>query len=37
LFRVFRGVGEGMHIPGLPATYAAWQTDRSCTSGKTCK
>jgi hypothetical protein len=28
LFRVFRGVGEGMHIPGLPTTYAAWQTDR---------
>jgi hypothetical protein len=28
LFRVFRRVGEGMQVPGLPATYADWQTDR---------
>ena len=28
LFAVFRAVGEGMHVPDLPATYTDWQTDR---------
>ena len=28
LFAVFREVGVGMHVPDLPTTYAAWQTDR---------
>ena len=29
LFTVFRRVGAGMHVPGLPVTYADWQTDRT--------
>ena len=29
LFTVFRRVGAGMHVPGLPTTYADWQTDRA--------
>lgn len=29
LYDVFRRVGEGLHIPDLPATYAAWQHDRA--------
>lgn len=28
LFDVFRAVGEGMHVPGLPTTYLDWQADR---------
>lgn len=28
LYDVFRRVGEGMHLPGLPPTYEAWRTDR---------
>jgi len=28
LFDVFRHVGEGMNVPGLPATYADWVVDR---------
>lgn len=28
MFAVFRRVGEGLHIPGLPTTYAAWRIDR---------
>lgn len=28
LFHTFHGVGAGMGVPGLPATYAEWQTDR---------
>jgi len=29
LFDVFRRVGEGMQIPGLPATYAEWRVARA--------
>lgn len=29
LYEVFRRVGEGLAIPGLPETYDAWRTDRS--------
>lgn len=28
LFQTFRQVGEGMHIPDLPVTYADWLPDR---------
>lgn len=28
LFATFREVGTGMHVPDLPATYAAWKKDR---------
>jgi hypothetical protein len=28
LYDVFRRVGEGLCIPGLPRDYAAWRTDR---------
>lgn len=28
LFEVFRRVGEGMNVPGLPANYTEWQADR---------
>ena len=28
LYDVFRRVGSGMGIPGLPATYAGWKADR---------
>jgi len=28
LFEVFLRIGEGLHIPELPATYAEWQIDR---------
>jgi hypothetical protein len=28
LFEVFLGIGEGLHIPELPNTYAEWQQDR---------
>ena len=28
LYGVFRRVGAGLHIPGLPESYAEWQTDR---------
>jgi len=28
LFDVFRRVGEGMNVPGLPANYTEWQSDR---------
>jgi uncharacterized protein (DUF2236 family) len=28
LYDVFRRVGEGLHIPDLPPTYAAWKADR---------
>ena len=28
LYSVFRRVGEGLHIPELPATYAEWRGDR---------
>jgi uncharacterized protein (DUF2236 family) len=28
LFDVFRRVGEGLRIPGLPASYAEWEDDR---------
>jgi uncharacterized protein (DUF2236 family) len=28
LYDVFRRVGEGLSIPGLPATYDAWRADR---------
>lgn len=28
LYRVFRRVGLGLHIPGLPVSYAEWQRDR---------
>ncbi|HKQ75051.1 MAG TPA: oxygenase MpaB family protein [Blastocatellia bacterium] len=28
LYDVFRRVGEGLRIPGLPANYAEWQDDR---------
>ncbi|WP_029215204.1 oxygenase MpaB family protein [Kallotenue papyrolyticum] len=29
LYHVFRRVGEGLRIPDLPPTYAAWQIDRA--------
>ncbi|MCK8493062.1 DUF2236 domain-containing protein [Spirosoma sp. RP8] len=28
VFRTFREVGAGMHVPDLPTTYADWQIDR---------
>ncbi|GAB3895047.1 oxygenase MpaB family protein [Spirosoma agri] len=28
LFRTFREVGAGMHVPDLPTTYADWRVDR---------
>jgi uncharacterized protein (DUF2236 family) len=28
VFQVFRKVGEGMHVPELPANYAEWKEDR---------
>jgi len=28
LFEVFLRIGEGLHIPQLPSTYAGWQVDR---------
>jgi hypothetical protein len=28
LYDVFRRVGAGLHIPGLPETYAEWRPDR---------
>ena len=30
LYDAFRRVGEGLHIPHLPATYPEWQVDRQC-------
>jgi uncharacterized protein (DUF2236 family) len=28
LFRTFRAVGAGMHVPNLPGSYADWKVDR---------
>jgi hypothetical protein len=28
LYTVFRRIGEGLHIPELPSTYAEWRADR---------
>ena len=30
MFEVFLRIGEGLHIPELPGTYAEWQVDRRC-------
>lgn len=34
LYTVFRRIGEELHIPELPATYAEWQVDRRSHLGR---